>query len=80
MYRAIRTWKPLDWEQNDDGEPVEAVVDGCPGEGPPELVPISHLSQGHDRVGDGGADVGTHDNEESGRHRQNCRFCINIIY
>ena len=55
-------------DQQDHCQPVEHVVDGGAGEGPPELLPVLHLCEGHDGVGDAGADVGSHDHGDGGPH------------
>ena len=35
-------------------------MDGCSGKGSPEVCPVSDLTQGHERVRHGGADVRAH--------------------
>ena len=50
----------LDDEEDDDGEPVEDVVDGGGGEGAAELGPVADLRDGDDGVGHRGPDVGAH--------------------
>ena len=60
----------LDDEEDDDGEPVEDVVDGGGGEGAAELGPVADLRDGDDGVGHRGPDVGAHHHRygRSGRH------------
>ena len=36
---------------------------------PPELIPVVHLGEGDDGVGDAGADVGPHDHRDRRLHR-----------
>ena len=62
----------LDDEEDDDGEPVEDVVDDGAGEGAAELGPVAHLRDGHDRVRHGGPDVGAH-------HHRNSRSARDIV-
>ena len=47
-------------QEDQDGQPVEHVVDGGCGEGPLEVVPVANLAHRHKRVGHGGTDVGSH--------------------
>ena len=51
---------PLDDEEDDDGEPVEDVVDCGGGEGAAELGAVADLRDGDDGVGHRGPDVGPH--------------------
>jgi hypothetical protein len=50
----------LDGQHDDDRAPVEHVVDGGGGKGSPELLPLGHLGQRHDRVRHRRPDVGSH--------------------
>ena len=56
----------LEDEEDDDGEPVEDVVDGGGGEGAAELCAVADLRDGDDGVGHRGPDVGAH-------HHRYCR-------
>ena len=51
-----------DFERQEDAHrhQVEEVVAGSDLEGPPQFPPVAQVSEGGDRVGDGGADVGPH--------------------
>ena len=59
-------------QQDDHRQPVKHVVDGGATEGTSEFVTVAGLGHGDDGIGDGGADVGAHDNEDGGLHWQNC--------
>ena len=49
------------WQDNDDGEEVKKVVNGGGGEGARELAILGDVPEGDQSVGDGGANVGPHD-------------------
>mmetsp|Transcript_108630 Transcript_108630/g.302919 ORF Transcript_108630/g.302919 Transcript_108630/m.302919 type:complete len:248 (+) Transcript_108630:430-1173(+) len=57
-------------EQGSHREEVEHVVDGGAREGALEHNAVAGLAHGHDGVGDGGADVGAHDDRDRRLHFQ----------
>ena len=52
--------RDLEGQEDDDRDQVEHVVAGGHLEGPPQLLPVPQVSEGGDRVGDRGPDVGAH--------------------
>ena len=66
----VSTCEYFERQENDDGEPVEHVVDGGGGERSLELVAISRLRHRHDRVGQRRADVHSHDDRDRRTHWQ----------
>ena len=61
-------------QQDEHRQPVEHVMDGGATEGTSEFVTVAGLGHGDDGIGDGGADVGAHDNEDGGWDRENCKW------
>ena len=61
-----------DFERQKDGnrDQVEHVVAGGHLEGPPQLLPVPQVSEGGDRVGDRGPDVGAHHHGDGVLERQ----------
>ena len=61
-----------DFERQEDGhrDQVEHVVAGGHLEGPPQLLPVPQVSEGGDRVGDRGPDVGAHHHGDGVLERQ----------
>ena len=78
------TWDPLYGEQAEHGQPVEHIMYGGASECAPELVAVRGVAQGHDGVGDGGADVGAHHHEDGWPHwqdwnRKNMRIRLEVF-
>ena len=71
--QSCPTCDPLDGQETEDTEPVEHVVHGRPGECSAELITVGDLAERDDRVGDGGADVRAHDDEDGRADGQHCR-------